>query len=238
MNKNLLDKMEKWHSICLLKGVDIESESYDIREVMELIDTLEGYIQDNPKFYQAAMSLRQMSLTLDDLDNYEELLSDRWREQEKNRRAINEVNNAVLKELKFKYKFAESNDDITVRFDEYTTEVVLKNGITVKIKVNEYLGWRHNWNVQYSWVDPGTDNKQCSVWTPRGSSVKSPKWFPDHWKTGMIHDARHMAYYVAWKLTHGRAKDMGRVPVHTKHTATVESVDDIKNITAKVKTHA
>lgn len=239
MNKALLEKMEKWHTVCTLKGIDIEEESYEIQEVMSLIDTLEGYIKDNEKFYQAAISLRQAGLTMDDFSEYEIYLTDQWKKREQDRIEKVELEDTNLKALREKFKFAEAvNDPGQKQVSFYNTKVTLKNGITVSIEVDPRSKYHNNWSVRYSWYDKGLGKTQSVQWNPRKSSLKPPKWFPEHWQTYTINDSRHLAYYVAWKLTHGRAKDMGRVPQHTKLTATMNSVEDVKQLSAKVKAHA
>jgi hypothetical protein len=230
MDKATLEKMEKWHSICALKDVDIDDESYSIHEVLNTIDQLEEYIRNNEKFYQVAISLRQMGLTVDDLDSYEEHLSEQWRQREKQRRHNDETNNSSLCEIREKYKFKDKESNYDSSITDFNTSVKLKNGITVKIEVEDISHYHHAWRIEYSWHDDGLDTWKRCHWSPRKSSIKSPKWFPDHWKSNEIKDARHMAYYVAWKLINGRASTMGMVPSHSKRTSSMTAVDDVKNV--------
>jgi hypothetical protein len=230
MNKTTLEKLEKWHSLCALKGVDIEDESYSIHEVLDTIDQLDEYIRNNEKFYQVAISLKQMGLTADNLTGYEEHLSEQWHQREKQRRVDDETNNSSLREIREKYKFKDPETNYNVSKTDFNTSVTLKNGIVVKIEVEDISHYHHTWKIEYKWYDKGLDTWKISYWSPRKSSIKSPKWFPDHWKTNEISDARHMAYYVAWKLVNGRASSMGMVPLHTKRTTSMTAVDDVKNI--------
>lgn len=230
MNKATLKKLEKWHSICALKGVDIEDESYSIHEVLDTIDQLDEYIRNNEKFYQAAISLRQMGLTTDDLDNYEEHLTEQYRQREKQNCINAETNNSSLREIREKYKFKDPESNYNVSKTDFSTSVTLKNGIVVKIEVEDISYYHHTWKIEYKWYDKGLELWKTCYWSPRKSSIKSPKWFPEHWKSYEIKDARHMAYYVAWKLVNGRAGSMGMVPSHTKRTASMTAVDDVKNV--------
>lgn len=230
MNKNTLDKFEKWHSICALKGVDIEDESYSIHEVLDAIDQLEEFIRNNEKYYQVAIGLKQMGLTADDLNDYEEHLSEQWRQRDKQRRIDDETNNSSLREIREKYKFRDNESKYDSAMTDFNTSVTLKNGIVVKIEVEDISQWHHTWKIEYKWYDKGLNTWKICYWSPRKTSIKSPKWFPDHWKSNEIKDARHMAYYVAWKLVNGRASSMGMIPSHTKRTTSMAAVDDVKNV--------
>jgi hypothetical protein len=230
MNKTTLEKLEKWHSICALKGIDIEDESYSIHEVLDTIDQLDEYIRNNEKFYQVAISLKQMGLTADDLTGYEEHLSEQRYQRENQRRVDDETNNSSLREIREKYKFKDSESNYDCSKTDFNTSVTLKNGILVKIEVEDISQWHRTWKIEYKWYDKGIDTWKICYWSPRKSTIKSPKWFPEHWKSYEIRDARHMAYYVAWKLVNGRAGSMGMVPSHTKRTASMAAVDDVKNV--------
>jgi hypothetical protein len=230
MNKTTLEKLEKWHSICALKGVNVEDESYSIREVLDTVDQLEEYIRNNEKFYQAAISLKQMELTIDDFEDYENHLSDQWHQREKQRRVGDETNNSSLREIREKYKFKDNESNYNCSKTDFNTSITLKNGIDVKIEVEDISNYHSTWKIAYKWHDKGLNTRKVSYWSPRKVSIKSPKWFPDHWKTNEIGDARHMAYYVAWKLLNGRASSMGMVPSHSKRTSAMTAVDDVKKI--------
>jgi hypothetical protein len=230
MNKTTLEKLEKWHSLCALKGVNIEDESYSILEVLDTIDQLDEYIRNNEKFYQAAIGLKQMGLTSDDFNDYEEHLSEQWRQRETQRQIDAETNNSSLREIREKYKFKDPESNYNVSKTDFSTSVILKNGIVVRIEVEDISHYHHTWKIEYRWYDKGLDTWKTCYWSPRKTSIKSPKWFPGHWNKYEIKDARHMAYYVAWKLVNGRAGSMGVVPSHTKRTASMAAVDDVKNV--------
>jgi len=232
MNKTTLEKLEKWHSLCALKGVDIEDESYSIHEVLDTIDQLDEYIRNNEKFYQVAISLRQMGLTTDDLDSYEEHLNEQCRQREQKNHIDAETNNSSLREIREKYKFKDPASNYNVSKSDFTTSVKLKNGIDVKIDVEDISSHHYAWKIEYSWHDNGLDVWKTCYWSPRKTAIKSPKWFPDHWNKYKIKDARHMAYYVAWKLVNGRAGSMGMIPSHTKRTTSMTAVEDVKNVIA------
>jgi hypothetical protein len=216
-------QLEKWHSLCTLKGIDVVEEQYSINEINELLDHLETHIQDNEPCYRAAIEARRMKLTNCDLDNYYDYLEQKEAEREEARRKSVEDNNPILKKLRTENNF--------IKYGSSTHSIDLlknKEKISVQIKINEISNNR--WLVEYSWRDRGLNMMRSVVWKPNQASIKCPPWFPDHWKSQQIFKEEHMAAYVAYKLISGRARDMGIVPGHTKVSFEITAIEDLKEL--------
>lgn len=229
MSKQILEKMQKWHTFCSLKGINIEENFYSIIHIMELIDQLQSEIEDNNSFYQAALESRRMQINRNNIEWYREHLNEVYQEKEYARQEQDEINNLVLKSLRDNNEFKFSVE----QSDKVKSSIVLSKAnesLSINISVIKNTHWRYadRWEISYSWFDKGISKTQIIKWEPKISSLKCPGWFPDHWKTSKnISETDHVAFFVAWKLVNGKGKQMGGTPRHTKASRELEPIKDL-----------
>jgi len=227
MSEKNLKNLEKWQSFCMLKGIDVIEEHYRICEVINLIDELESYIQENNASYRAAIESRKMGLTKDDLEWYGEYLEEQEQEKESKRRDAAEEENPVLNSLEEKNDF----EVIAQSFSKARYRVnVDHNKEPIQINFDVFDDSYTRWNIVFSWYDRGLSMTKRQEWKPRKTAIKCPDWFPYHWKGGPIKEAGHVAAYVAWKLVNGRGRDMGVSPKPTKSTTKMTAIEDLKEL--------
>jgi hypothetical protein len=232
MSKKRLSKLEKWHTFCTLKGIDIGEEFYSILQITELIDRLEAEITENNHYYQAALECRRMQIDREEINWYRDHLETKFQEKEQARLEQLELENPILKSLfeKNDLKFTRESDKIS----ECNLNLIKgKETISVRLAVVKDDNWRFQdrWTVSYSWFDQNLSETRKVSWNPRMSSIKVPSWFPDHWKHRKnISQVDHMCFFVAWRLVTGKASHMGGNPHHCKQTTSLKCIEDIKNL--------
>ena len=228
MSKKNLKQLEKWQSFCMLKGIDVIEEQYEICEVNNLLDQLESYIQENEACYRAAIESRKMGLTGDDLNWYSEYLEEQEQEKESKRRDAAEAENPVLNSLEEKNDFR----SIVQSFSKERYRInVDHNKEPIQVSFDVIDDSYARWKVEFSWYDKNLSMTKRQEWKPLKNSIKCPDWFPYHWKNNSIKKPNHMAAYVAWKLVNGRGKDMGVSSKPTKLTTKMTAVEDLKELT-------
>lgn len=229
MTTALLNKMQKWHSFCALKGINVDEDFYSILEITELIDRLQSEIENNEFYYQAALECRRMQISRDQIDWYRDHLEKIYQEKEEARKEQEEEDNPTLKILQ------ERNEFKFVRHDDHNSKCELtlfkgKEKLSVTLLVEKETSWRYSdrWKISYSWYDRGLSQTRNIKWNPRTSSVKCPSWFPAHWKKSEnISCSDHMAFFVAWKLVNNKAGYMGGNPSNTKVSTSMKPIEDI-----------
>lgn len=230
MSKNL-DKMQKWHTFCLLKGIDVEENFYSILSVMELIDKLQTEIESNKMFYDAAIECRRMSIDRKQLERYKNHLEELYEKKQQQIRRENEEKNPVLVRLKQQHDFKFINDRNDSEYCTANFNITKnKENLAIHVDVKKTGNWFSDskWMITYSWFDHGIFEDKKIIWNPRVSSLKYPEWFPQHWKTEKhISEAKMVALLVAWKIINGKARHMGGNPQLTSMSHSLRAVEDI-----------
>lgn len=225
-----LKKIEKWHSLCLLKGIDIVDHRYSLVEINEVIDQLENFIENDGKLYKATVDSRRMGITINDINWYMEELDRREQDLELERRKKLEEENPTMVALRQKNQLKEINRN---RHDRVAAlQMMYQSGrdeIPLTIEVNTVDNYREQprWAVKYSWFDPVACERHEVLWNPRHSDINCPAWFPQHWQTNKIETTLHMAYYVAWKFATGKARTMGIVPKNNRPRSSLKALEDL-----------
>lgn len=231
-----LKLLEKWHSLCLLKGVDIVDHQYSMIYVNEIIDQLENLRRDDESVYRATLDGRRMGITALDVEWYMKLLDQREQEKLQAKHQQDEDTNPIVVRLREQNQVKELDRDQDR--DHAAISMIYHPGrdqIRLSVEVERKYTWRHDperWLVKYRWRDPSHARDTEILWNPRCSAIPCPNWFPEHWRGRKISQPRHMAYYVAWKFATGKGRSMGVTPKLGRASAGVQAVEDLASARA------
>lgn len=226
-----LKKIEKWHNLCVLKGIDIVDHQHSMIYISEIIDQLENIRRSDESLYRVTIDSRRMGITAEDVEWYMNILEKREEEKRQAKQRQDEDENSILVSLRERNHLKELDRDQDR--DIATISMIYHSGrdqIPLTVNVELFSTWRRDpdrWRVKYSWRDLNVTKDSEIIWNPRCSDINSPSWFPEHWRSKKIKKARHMAYYVAWKFATGKARTMGVTPKYTRAGATVEVLEDL-----------
>ena len=209
-----LELMEKWHSMAVLHGINVEEledqwyndDEKDLLQLLLDIETMNRRIANPTAEMRFALLSSEMGVTCDAIREYDEY---RYRvefEEQQRLTLLAEANNPHIKQLVegHNFRFVTGKQYPKHTHFEFTSA----KGIDVKGRI-----FRSNWayyRVCLTWKN--AKNKVVrQLWTTHTSSVKIPKDFPNGWATDSYTvDPKRMSYTIAHMVNHNTLPKAGK----------------------------